>query len=97
MDMEPITNSIALLLIEKYGEYASTVAAERARVLEGCNDRQIALSWDLVCRRIEQIAPFMPKDASRDMLDPFEPMPVRSRGFDLDDDVQDEDELELVT
>ena len=96
MDMEPITNSIALLLIEKYGEHASYVAAERARVLEGCNDRRIALSWDRVCRRINEIAPFMPTQGTHEVLDAFEPLPSLPRVLVLEDDFHDEDELELV-
>ena len=64
MIMESAIDSIAQLMIECYGAQASYTAAERARILEACNDRQTSRTWNLISRRIRNIAPPLPKTDS---------------------------------
>lgn len=59
--MESVIDSLAHLLIERHGEQASYTAAERARVLGDCNDRRTSRTWYLISRKIDEIAPPVPK------------------------------------
>ena len=53
--------SLAMLMIEKYGEEASFTAVERSRVLRDCGDGQSSRAWLSISRKIDRIAPALPK------------------------------------
>ena len=91
--------SLANLMIERYGEEASYTAAERSRVLRDCNDRQSSRTWFLVSMRIDQIAPPLPKSDSLRWPEESDRMPSTSAGVDPVSDLGDElvEDAELVT
>lgn len=65
MTMELAIDSIAQSMIARYEQDASFIATRRARVLETCNDRQLARTWYFISRRIDEIAPPLPKSDFR--------------------------------
>ncbi len=99
MTTETTIESLANLMIEKYGAEASYTAAERSRVLRDCNDRQSSRTWFLISRRIDQIAPPLPKSNSLPRLERTDGMPSTSVGADHEPGLGDEsvEDMELVT
>ncbi len=99
MTMEAVIHSLALLMIERHGAEASYVAAERVRVLAGCNDRQISKTWHLISRRIDEIAPPMPKGDIFSWPEPIDRVQFMSLGIDRDEEseVDSAEDPELVS
>ena len=99
MTTETTIESLANLMIENYGAEASYTAAERSRVLRDCNDRQSSRTWFLISRRIDQIAPPLPKSNSLPWLERTDGMPSTSVGADHEPSLGDEsvEDMELVT
>ena len=99
MTMDLTIDSLANLMIEKYGEDASFTAAERSRVLRSCGDGQSSRSWLLISRRIDRIAPPRPKSDTNLWPEKFGLMPsapdtdVRDSSFSEDR----AEDAELVT
>ena len=99
MATEMTIESLANLMIERYGEEASYTAAERSRVLRDCNDRQSSRTWFLVSMRIDQIASPLPKSDSLRWPERIDRMPSTSAGADPVSGLGDElvEDAELVT
>ena len=53
--------SLAMLMIEKYGEDASFTAVERSRVLRDCGDGQSSRAWLSISQKIDKIALTLPE------------------------------------
>ncbi len=68
--VEAAIHLIVRSMISRYGEKASARAANRARVLEACGDRNTSRYWDLVSQGIEE----------------FDQAPRRRSRFFADDD-----------
>lgn len=98
MTMESVIHSLAHLMIERHGEEASYTAAERARVLADCNDRQTSRTWHLIARKIDEIAPPQPKSDSFSWPERIDLMHPTSIGEDRNEeaDVESTKEAELV-
>ena len=99
MITESAIDSIAQLMIECYAEEASYTAAERARVLEACNDWQTSRTWNLISRRIRKIAPPLPKSDSFPWLEQIDRMGPATVAVDHDAGLRGEmvDDAELAT
>ncbi len=98
MITETTIDSLANLMIEKYGAEASYTIAERSRVLRDCNDRQSSRIWFLISRRIDQIAPPLPKSGSPPWLERADGMQATSAEVDREPALGDErvEDPELV-
>ena len=90
MTTETTIESIANLMIEKYGAEASYTAAERSRVLRDCNDRQSSRTWFLISKRIDQIAPPLSKNDSLPWLEQTDRMQSISAEVDREPALGDE-------
>ncbi len=90
MTTETTIESLANLMIEKYGVEASYTAAERSRVLRDCNDLQSSRTWFLISRRIDQIAPPLPKSDSLPWLEQADHMQSTLAEVNYDSDLGDE-------
>ncbi len=99
MTMESVIHSLANMMIEHYGEEASYTAAERSRVLRDCNDQRTSRTWYLISRRIDQIAPPLPKSDFLLWPEQINRMHSTSVGADRDSGLGDElvEDAELVT
>ena len=58
-------DSLAMLMIEMYGEDASFTAVERSRVLRDCGDGQSSRAWLSISQKINRIAPTLPQSEFR--------------------------------
>ena len=90
MITETTVESLAKLMIEKYGVDASDTAVERSRVLRDCNDRQSSRTWFLIASKIDQIAPPLPKGDSLPWLDQADPMQSTLTEVDREPALEDE-------
>ena len=90
MTTDSTIDSLANLMIEKYGAEASYTAAERSRVLSDCNDRRTSRTWFLISRRIDQIAPPMPNGDFLPRPELIDDMQSTSAGVASDSEVVDE-------
>jgi hypothetical protein len=85
-------------LIERHGEEASDIAAERVRVLAGCKDREVSRTWQLISRRIQEIAPARKGEDSFSWAERLGLAEAMSLGIveDADDELEEADEAEPV-
>ena len=91
-------DSLAQLMIEKYGEEASFTAVERSRVLRDCGDGQSSRAWLSVSRRIDKIAATLPKSTSKPLPDELlnAASGILEDGIPLEAPAKPTDEPELV-
>ena len=99
MTMESAIDLIAQSMIARYGQDASFTAAQRARVLETCNDRQVSRTWFLISGRIDEIAPPVPKSEFRPSPEQYDWMLDPSADVERETSLHDEpaDKADLVT
>ena len=90
MTTESTIDSLANLMIEKYGAEARYTAAERSRVLRDCSDRRTSRTWFQISKRIDKIAPPPPKSDPLPWPEQIDHMQSTPAEVDSDQDVADE-------
>ena len=59
--MEAGIRLVVQMMMSRYGDQAAASAANRARVLEACGDRDTSRYWDLVRQQIDEFEQFPPR------------------------------------